>query len=211
MFAYLDKEKLLFYSHAQIWLIFLFILLVFLFPLMNIVSKGQINKTFLSKTFLVFEVEGKVKYPGFFTTTQSISVREALQRAGVTGEIFSLSSILLTSSVSNASKISFDNVLTVKTLEPEKFILFFIPFDINVINEDQLKILPSIGRKLAKNIIEYRNNLGRFNSIEELKNVDGIGEEKYKIIEQYIQCAFKEKNNGGKEKSTKKEHFKKGS
>jgi len=53
--------------------------------------------------------------------------------------------------------------------------------NINTAGINELDQLPGIGPATAKNIIEYRNQIGRFNAIDELQNVKGIGP---KILEQ---------------------------
>jgi competence protein ComEA len=47
--------------------------------------------------------------------------------------------------------------------------------NINMANADELTLLPGVGPKKAKQIIEYRELNGDFASIEELVNVKGIG------------------------------------
>lgn len=46
--------------------------------------------------------------------------------------------------------------------------------------------LPGIGPTLAKRIIEYRNTYGKFSSIDEIKNVSGIGEKIYENIKSQL-------------------------
>ena len=46
--------------------------------------------------------------------------------------------------------------------------------DVNTATADQLTTLPGIGPALAKAIVSYRQK-NRFNSIEEIQNVKGIG------------------------------------
>lgn len=50
--------------------------------------------------------------------------------------------------------------------------------NINTAGKTQLMSLPGIGETYAERIIEYRNANGRFNSVEELLNVKGIGTKK---------------------------------
>lgn len=57
---------------------------------------------------------------------------------------------------------------------------------INSASISELCTLPGIGESTAEKIIEYRNNYGGFNCLEELKNISGIGEKKYEKIKELI-------------------------
>jgi len=61
-----------------------------------------------------------------------------------------------------------------------------IQLSLNEVSARQLEDLPGIGPALAGRIIEYRERTGRFSSLEELKNVKGIGERLYSKIYPYI-------------------------
>ena len=58
--------------------------------------------------------------------------------------------------------------------------------DINTAEVEQLKTLNGIGDSKAKSIIEYREQNGGFKSIEEIKNVTGIGEKMFEKIKDNI-------------------------
>ena len=58
--------------------------------------------------------------------------------------------------------------------------------NINVATQSQLEALPSIGPSTATKIIDYRNEHGKFKSIEDIKNVSGIGESKFTKIKNLI-------------------------
>lgn len=58
--------------------------------------------------------------------------------------------------------------------------------NINTANIDELMDIKGIGRSKAKAIIEYRDKNGNFNSIDDIKNVDGIGDSLFEKIKMYI-------------------------
>ncbi|ROV51751.1 ComEA family DNA-binding protein, partial [Neisseria chenwenguii] len=48
--------------------------------------------------------------------------------------------------------------------------------NINTAGEAELETLPGVGPAKAKAIVAYRSQHGQFKSVDELKNVKGIGE-----------------------------------
>ena len=58
--------------------------------------------------------------------------------------------------------------------------------NINNATQTELETLPGIGPSIALKIILYREENGNFSSIEEIKNVSGIGENKFENIKQLI-------------------------
>ena len=58
--------------------------------------------------------------------------------------------------------------------------------NINKATQTQLETIPGIGPSTALKIINYRNENGKFLSLEDIKNVSGIGEAKYEKIKNYI-------------------------
>jgi len=57
---------------------------------------------------------------------------------------------------------------------------------INKGNKEELMSLPGIGESKANNIIKYRDENGGFETLEDIKNVSGIGEAAYSKIKDYI-------------------------
>jgi competence ComEA-like helix-hairpin-helix protein len=51
--------------------------------------------------------------------------------------------------------------------------------DINRIDKENLRKIKGIGKKLAKTISEYREEFGYFKNLEDLKNIEGIGKNKF--------------------------------
>ena len=58
--------------------------------------------------------------------------------------------------------------------------------NINTAGVEQLQTLPGIGEALAKRIIEYREEFGPFQSVDELQSVSGIGKAKLDSIRDKI-------------------------
>ena len=72
-------------------------------------------------------------------------------------------------------------------LSEEKSIKILGKIDINSASKSHLMSLPGIGEGKANAIIEYRKTNGPFKSIEEIKNVKGIGESIYQKIKDKIE------------------------
>jgi comEA protein len=54
--------------------------------------------------------------------------------------------------------------------------------NLNSATVEQLESLPGIGPAMAKTIVEHRTKVGKFNRIEEIMKVKGIGEKKFQKI-----------------------------
>ena len=78
------------------------------------------------------------------------------------------------STTSNATKSR-----TASTKSTEKI-------NINSATQTELETLPGIGSSTALKIINYRKENGKFKTIEEIKNVKGIGDAKYEKIKELI-------------------------
>jgi len=58
--------------------------------------------------------------------------------------------------------------------------------NLNLSTAAELETLPGIGRVMAERIVEYRESRGRFKTLNELKNVNGIGDKKFDDIKDFI-------------------------
>jgi len=54
--------------------------------------------------------------------------------------------------------------------------------DINKVSLDELAASQCLSPKLAKSIIEYRNNYGPFSALQDLKEIKGIGDYRYEKL-----------------------------
>lgn len=60
------------------------------------------------------------------------------------------------------------------------------PLDLNTATPDQLDALPGVGPVLAQNIVAYRTEHGSFRSVDELRQVDGIGDSRYDRLKDLV-------------------------
>ena len=58
--------------------------------------------------------------------------------------------------------------------------------NINKATASELETINGVGPALAEKIVAYRNENGRFSSVEDLKNVSGIGEKKFESIKDEV-------------------------
>lgn len=60
------------------------------------------------------------------------------------------------------------------------------PLNLNTCTIEQLMTIDGIGEVKAVNIIEYRDYLGGYTSVEQIKNIKGIGESVFAKISPYL-------------------------
>jgi len=58
--------------------------------------------------------------------------------------------------------------------------------NINTATVEELDSLPGIGPAIAAKIVAYREQNGKFKSIEDIMNVSGIGQSKFNNIKDFI-------------------------
>ena len=60
------------------------------------------------------------------------------------------------------------------------------PVDLNTADAALLDSVPGIGEVIAGRIIEYRNSVGKFKTVDELLNIKGIGEKTLEEMRDYL-------------------------
>ena len=127
----------------------------------------------------IVDVKGQVKFPGVYEVEEHLRVHDVIQLAGGFLEMANETAINL------AQKISDEMVIYVPHLDEEinnTSTDAWSPsqdekkVSLNQATVGELETLPGIGPSKAAAIINYREEFGKFKSIDELTNVSGIGE-----------------------------------
>lgn len=168
------------------------------------VEKIVQNEIVEEKVKIVVHISGEVVNPGVISLDEGSRLIDAINLSGGLTSKADISKVNLAYILEDAQKIyipSIDDkdeiayisedsgntgVVTsgnggTSTKKEEKLMV-----NINTANEEQLQELAGIGDSIAKRIVEYRKENGKFNSIEDIKNVSGIGDAKFNKIKDNI-------------------------
>lgn len=133
-------------------------------------------------SFIYVDIDGAVNNPGVFELTEGCRVSDAINAAGGLKEKADVKNLNRARKLTDGEKIYiFEEG---EKAEEENEMLPKI-IDINTATLEALKTLPGIGEVYGKRIIEYRN-IKKFNSIEEIMNVQGIGTKTFEKLKEII-------------------------
>lgn len=156
------------------------------------VSKNGNTEIFLeeAKKIIYVEIKGEVKRPDVYEVEEGSIIKDLIDKAGGLTEKANIEKInrakklndnelIIIPNDSNINEVSGSNVININEEESGKI-------NINTADLSKLKEIPGVGDVKAKNIIEYREKNGGFKSIEDIKNIDGIGEKTFEKIKDSI-------------------------
>ena len=161
------------------------------------------NENNTNDDIVIIHITGSVKNPGIVKLKEGSRIEDAIESAGGLTENADITKVNLAYVVEDGTKIkipsaseedigeediidskSGDNIIIEENAVPSNNSTQTI--NINKATEKEFETLPGIGPSLASKIIEYRNQNGKFESIEDIKNVNGIGDNKYEKIKDLI-------------------------
>ena len=152
-----------------------------------------------SKNIIIVHVSGAVEREGIIELEDESRIINAIEKAGGLKEDACIKDINLASKVEDGEKIYIptkdeytqlennNQNNNLKEISSQKSIISKNnKININTATQTELETLPGIGSATALKIITYRNENGKFKSIEDIKKVKGIGESKFKEIKDLI-------------------------
>ena len=166
----------------------------------NVINQFELSK---NKNNIMVHVIGEIKTPGVVSLDEGSRIIDAINECGGTTDNADLSKINLAFVLEDGVQIYIPRVnennenpilikedagegIITETATQEDSQTKQIKVNINTANEEKLKTLPGVGDSMAKKIVAYRNKNGKFNTLEDLKKVNGIGESKYNSLKEYI-------------------------
>ncbi len=168
---------------------------------MNEVLVNAEEKEYKEDTIIV-HITGEVKEPGIIELPSEARIAEAIEAAGGVTEGADLDEVNLAFVLSDGQKVyipnknekevsgekvyitvgSGNNIIVQDKVEEGKK----QKVNINEAKQEDFEQLPGIGPSIAQRIVEYRDQNGKFTSIDELQEVKGIGEAKFENIKEYV-------------------------
>ena len=121
---------------------------------------------------LVVNVIGEVATPGLVTVTSGARVADALRLAGGAKPGIDLHGLNL------ARKLADGEQLAVGIPPPAAHAALPTKLDLNAATATELDSLPGVGPVTAQRIVDHRTRKGPFASVDQLREVDGIGDSK---------------------------------
>ena len=118
---------------------------------------------------------GSVKNPGVYSASEGARIYEVLEMAGGFSEDADKTAVNLAETVCDGEAVLIPSVSDVQESGVSAS-LSDGRVNINTAGLEDLMTLPGIGKAKAEAVIAYRNEHGRFTSIEGLMEVSGIGE-----------------------------------
>ena len=152
----------------------------------------------LSTAEVVVHVSGAVKQAGVYRLAPDSRVADAIEQAGGASENADLDALNLAEPLQDGQKIHVPrkgeaSAPTTASVSPPRTprrapqaAAVQFPINLNTATAEQLEAIPGIGPVLAQRIIEYRQTHGKFQSVDELLEVRGIGPKRLESMRPYV-------------------------
>ena len=153
-------------------------------------------------------IDGYINNPGVYEIKENDRIKTLIDKAGGFKEGYSIKNINLAAKLSDGDKIYIPSVSEEKNSENNNIntnsnssgkgqnvktdrnnvsiMKNNSKININTANMSELKQITGIGESTANKIIDYRENVGKFKKIEDIKEVKGIGDAKYESLKNKI-------------------------
>jgi len=163
----------------------------------DVEEDSNIDEDIVEETAIIgVHISGAVNTPGFIWIKEGTRLGEALEYVGGALVDADLNAVNLSKKLTDEEKVYIPKIgEKIEQAESASYNSYTTAINsnkdsdkinINTAGISELDSLPGIGEAYAKRIIEYREVNGPFKSIEEIKNVAGIGEKRFESIKDLI-------------------------
>ncbi len=142
-----------------------------------------------TKMFIYVDIGGCVYNPGVYKIEAGTRLFQVIEKAGGLTDAADLDSINQAEEVYDGQKI----LIYAKSTEDDLVAGSSAyaqnsngKININRADASQLQEIPGVGPVTSQSIIDYRESVGKFKSIEDIKNVSGIGEKTFEKLKEHI-------------------------
>ena len=161
-----------------------------------------------SATGIYVHIDGYVNNPGVYQIKENERINVLIGKAGGLKNGYSIKNINLAAKLSDGDKVYIPSIEEEKTIGNQNNNISINTvgkhtnngnnsnnnvnitknnkININTANVSELKQITGIGESIANKIIDYRENVGKFKKIEDIKEVKGIGDSKFESLKNKI-------------------------
>ena len=155
------------------------------------------NTVEIEKTYIKIHITGQVKNSGIFELEYGSRISDAIEKAGGLTEFANLEDVNLAYTLEDGQKLYIpsseekeveyitenngENIVQETNVSSSNKVI-----NVNKADSSQLETIPGIGPSMAEKIVNYREENGNFQTVEDLKNVSGIGEKKFESMREYV-------------------------
>lgn len=148
--------------------------------------------------FLTVDVKGAVKNPGIYQLKKTSRINDAIQKAGglmtdADSKSINLAQKLTDEAVvyvatmgENAASVSSNTGQSSTSGTSEVASQKGNKVNLNTADLSELQTISGIDQKRAQDILDYREANGKFNSVDDLKNVSGVGAKTLEKLKEYV-------------------------
>lgn len=129
---------------------------------------------------LVVNVVGEVPRPGLVTVTSGARVADAIQAAGGTNPGVQPQGVNLARKLTDGEQVAVNTTAAPGEAQPPE------KLDLNTATKDQLDGLPGVGPVTAQRILDRRTKRGPYTSLDQLRDVEGIGDTRLERLRELV-------------------------
>ncbi|AIO19503.1 ComE operon protein 1 [Candidatus Izimaplasma bacterium HR1] len=153
----------------------------------NIIVPITENEQVVNKSYIYIDIKGSVLNPGVYKVEAGTRLFQLINLSGGFTEEAD-------HAVVNQSVLLYDEMyIYIPNISEDYTGNIYVNnensngvVNLNTASKSTLETLPGIGPSTAQSIIDYRDNISSFNSIEDIMNVPGIGEATFNEIKTLI-------------------------